>query len=473
MKRISLFLLIAISCLSAFSQLSGSKNFAVDAVGADVCPPEIAPFDGAPFAMPDLKRPVFPERTFDISKKGAKEGKLCSGVIQKCIDQLSAKGGGTVVIPKGHWLTGRIILKDNINLHLDEGAVLQFSGDIKDYLPVVFTRNEGIELMSLGSLIYANGATNIAITGKGTLVSCPGNDDSEIWREQASNNVSIEARIDWTTPVETRIYDGSSEEAAIQLPMFFAPINCKNVLVEGVTFKNSIYWNIAPTYCDSVIIRGVTIKSEGGRTDGFDLDSSSNALIEYCTVTSGDDNFTLKAGRSDDGVRVNRPTENIVIRHCLSLKGAGGLTIGTETAGMIRNVWCHDCVMVTTNSGFYFKSRRNRGGGCENIFADRIKMLNVKKALNIDQLGSVEWIGELAKRRPIREITPVTPVIRNIVLNDVTVERCATAINVRTLGEIPIENLRLDSWDVNYHNPIKLTDIGDMEITNSTFRFVP
>lgn len=440
----------------------------VNEVGAERCPDTMEPITGAPFEMAQLTRPVFPDRQIDISKKGAKQGRLCTKIIQKAVDELSAKGGGTVVVPEGEWLTGRIILKDNVNLQIAENAVLRFSGDIKDYLPVVYTRNEGIELMSLGSLIYANGARNIAITGKGTLISPPNNDESEIWREQGENSPSIEVRVDWRKPVEKRVYDGGTDSTRIHLPMFFAPINCTNVLVEGVTFKDAIYWNLTPTYCDSVIIRGVTIDSKGGRTDGIDIESTCNVLIEWCTIGSGDDNYTLKAGRCEDGLRVNRPTENVVIRHCLSLRGPGGLTIGTETAGMIRNVWCHDCVMVSPSNGFYIKSRRTRGGGCENILAERIRMKDVKSALMIDQLGNPQWMGALAEARPIPDVTPFTPVCRDIVMNDVEVEHCRSVITIKALGESPAAGIKLDRWKATYENPIRIFDVESLIISNST-----
>ncbi|MCM1521331.1 MAG: glycoside hydrolase family 28 protein [Muribaculaceae bacterium] len=445
----------------------------IDSVGAALCPEEIAPIGEAPFAMADLARPVFPDRVIDISKAGAKQGRLCTKTIQRAIDRLSASGGGTVLVPAGQWLTGRIILKDNINLRLAKGSTLRFSDKIDDYLPVVFTRNEGVELMSLGAMIYANGARNIAVTGDGTLMGCGQTDESEIWREQGKNNPAIEQRVDWRKPVFERIYDGATDSTRIHLPMFFAPINCSNVLVEGVIFKNAIYWNITPTYCDSVIIRGVTVDSEGGRTDGIDIDSSSNVLIEYCTISSGDDNYTLKAGRCEDGVRVNRPTENVVIRHCLSLKGPGGLTIGTETAGMVRNVWCHDCVMDAPSNGFYLKSRRTRGGGCENITAERIRMKNVKSVLTIDQLGNPAWIGLLAERRPVPETTPLTPVCRNITMRDVEAEHSVNAITIKGLGETPVEGVRIERWKVRYQNPMRIFDVGDLIISESDFTHIP
>ena len=309
--------------------------------------------------MPELQRPKFPERNINIIETGAIKNQLSTPMIQKAIDELSTKGGGTVIIPEGKWLCGRIELKSNINLKLEEGAELHFSGDIKDYLPVVPTRNEGVDVISLGSMIYANGAENIGLTGSGKLI---GPDRQCELFQQRMEGIQEEVQ---KVPFEQRIFDGSNG-GEVCLPQFFGPINCKNILVEGVKFIDSIFWNIVPVYCENIIIRNVEVNSYGyGRTDGIDIDSSKNALIEHVTLDCGDDAFTLKAGRGMDGKLKGIPTENVVIRNCTVKRSVGGVTVGSETAAMIRNIYMHDCIMENPNSGFYFKSRRPRGGGGE------------------------------------------------------------------------------------------------------------
>ncbi len=435
----------------------------VDEVGAQYCTEDIAPIK-APFAMPELQRPVFPDRKMDISKNGAKAGKLSTAAIQKCIDKISAKGGGTVIVPAGEWLTGRITLKDNVNLHLEEGAVLQFSGEIKDYLPVVRTRNEGVEMYSLGGLIYADHAENIAVTGKGTL-SGPGT-DCEIYKNQAKGGV-VEKMVSASTPVEERIYDNKQGQGVF-LPMFFAPMDSRNVLVEGVTFNHSIFWNIVPVYCDGVIIRGVTVDSYGGRTDGIDIESTRNVLIEYVTLGCGDDCFTLKAGRGDDGLRVSRPTENVVIRYCVALRGPGGMTCGSETAGVIRNVYMHDCVFTSPNNGFYFKTRRPRGGGCENMLFERVRMISPGKAFRWDMLGSRAYVGDLANRLPKLELTPLTPFYRDIVMKDIIVEKCSTLIHVTGIPEMPLTGVLISRMDAYCGQFLRLADVDGLVMNQST-----
>lgn len=433
-------------------------------VGAENMPKEIAPIY-APFEMPQLKRPVFSDRTKCIAKQGAEQRILCTHIIQKAIDDLNKKGGGTVIIPAGKWLSGRILLKSNINLYLEEGAELYFSGEIKDYLPVVLTRHEGVEMFSLGALIYANNAENIAITGKGKLVAA-GN-ECEIYRKMPGISADIEKMVPEKLPLEKRIYDGKNG-MPIFIPMFFAPINSKNILVEGVTFEKSIFWNIVPQYCENIIIRGVTVNSVGhGRTDGIDIESSRNVLIEYTTLSTGDDCFTIKSGRGEDGLRVNKPSENIVIRYSKTLEGAGAVTCGSETAGMIRNLYVHDCVFEGTYNGLYFKTRRPRGGGGENLYYERIRFNIPGPAFRWDMLGSKKWVGDLAERLPAQPIGPLTPVYRNILIKDIIVENCQQLINATAIPESPLNGVLINNLIGKSKTIMQLQDVNGLVIVNS------
>ena len=422
---------------------------------AQQMPEEIAPIQ-APFDMPQLQRPAFPARTLSITKTGAKQKKLSTAAIQKAIDQLAKKGGGTVIVPAGSWLTGRIELKSNINLRLEEGAELNFSGDIKDYLPCVPTRNEGVDVISMGAMVYANGAENIALTGKGKLIA-PARDCQMM--KQAMGGVKEELQ---KLPLEQRVFDGSNG-GQVCLPQFFGPINCKNILVEGVTFMKSIFWNIVPVYCENIIIRGVEVWSHGmGRTDGIDIDSSVNALIEYTTLDCGDDCFTLKSGRGMDGKLKNRPTENVVVRHCTVKRGVGGMTIGSETAAVVRNVYMHDCVMENPRSGFYFKTRRPRGGGGENMWFERIHIVNTPgSAISWDMLGSAMYVGKMAQRHPTPAVNELTPFYRNMHFKDIRVDNCKTLIKATGLPESPIEDVTFENIQSD-NRLILLQDVGKM-----------
>lgn len=434
-------------------------------VGAANLPDAIAPVN-APFPMPDFKKPVFPARTLTITAKGARPGTMATKAIQAAIDEVSSKKGGTVVVPKGIWKTGRINLKSNVNLHVSEGAELHFSAEIEDYLPAVFTRNEGVELMSLGALIYANGQENIAVTGKGKLVGPP---DGPVRKRIMTVNV-IEKVVPADKPVHERVYEGK-DGGFIFPPMFISPTQCKNVYIEGITLENTPFWNVVPVYCDHVIIRGITVRSVGiPRGDGIDIESSRNVLIEYCTLSCGDDCFTIKAGRGDDGVRVGKPTENVVIRHCLAREGHGGITCGSETAGMIRNVYVHDCVFDDTDTGLRFKTRRSRAGGGDNLIYERVRMKLRGDAVKFDMLGSRQYVGALADRLPPLSVDKLTPAYRNITVRNVVVEKTRTFVDITGIPESPATNLTIENAQVNARTAFKASDalgvtLRDVRIT--------
>ncbi|UKK72234.1 glycosyl hydrolase family 28 protein [Segatella bryantii] len=410
-------------------------------------PTHIEPIQ-APFDMPQLYRPTFAAYKVNIRKMGAKIGKLSTKAIQRAIDKVSNHGGGHVIIPAGKWYTGRLILKSHVDLHLETGAELHFSGRIADYLPVVATRNEGVDLYSLGAMIYANGTENIAVTGKGKLVAP--DIDCELM-QHTMQGVSEELQ---QMKMEERIFDGqkkhtidNQEKAEICLPTFFGPVNSRNVLLEGVTLERSVFWNIVPVYCENIIIRDVTVNSFGhARTDGIDFDSSRNGLVEYTTLDCGDDCFTLKSGRGMDGVKRNRPTENIVIRHCKVVNAAGGFTIGSETAAMIRNVYVYDIEMEHPRFALYFKSRRPRGGGAENVWMENIHAKQTKyTAIKWDLLGSPEYVGKLAERFAVKEPNALTPKFRNIHFKNISIDQCPTLIKMVGLPEQPIEQVTYEN----------------------------
>lgn len=430
-------------------------------VGAHVLPDEIAPIS-APFDMPRFKKPEFPDFTIRLDLTDADSSDLITKQIEKAINNLSASGGGRLIIPKGIWKTGRIELLDNINLHFEDGAVLKFSTDVKDYQPAVFTRVESLEVMALGSCIYAHGANNIAITGSGRLIGPFGGEIKERMYLKP-----IEGLIDLDLPSRERIHDGSNEDWIFP-PMFIAPINCTNVYLEGFSLENTSFWNIVPTYCENVVIRGVTVNSVGiPRGDGIDIESSKNVLIEYCTLATGDDCFTLKSGRGMDGLRVGRPTENVVIRHCLAMEGHGGITCGSETAGTIRNLYAHDCVFEGTGVGIRFKTRRPRGGGGEKLYYDRIRMNLKYTAIKWDMLGSSAHVGELANRLPKRAVNELTPFYRDISIRNLIIENSTHFLKVLGIPESPMTNLMIDNADITSQNLIILNDAQSVTVRNA------
>lgn len=445
--------------LTAFAQVSIGQHIPVRSeVGPEAMPKEVAPVK-APFrfqlAAIDYAKFDARQQTVKLKKGVSDKYKNAAKnrqTIQAAIDQLSQQGGGTVVIPAGQWETGRVELKSNVRLHLSDGAELHFSGLIRDYLPVVFTRDEGIEIYSLAACIYAHKAENIALTGRGKLIGA--STDCEIYQNNKAKALNIEVITkNGEQPLAERVYDGVQNNQEVFLPKTIAPIDCKNVLIEGMTLEQGLYWNVVAQYCDGVIIRGVTVRSFGhGRTDGVDIESTRNALVEYCSLDCQDDCYTMKSGRGVDGVRVNRPTDGVVVRHCLALRGAGGIVCGTEVAGNVKNVYCHDCVFDGTDQAFRVKSLRPRGGGVENLFVERVRANVLHYAMFCDMLGSIKWGGDLAKRFPdgknAPQVNKYTPFFHDISVHDVVVEGCKELIHYIGQPERPVKNVFFGNAEV-------------------------
>ncbi len=433
-------------------------------------PAEIEPIE-APFAMPAMQRPQIPNYRTTIAAGGARQGRLSTAAIQRTIDRTAQRGGGQVTVPAGRWLTGRITLRSNIELHLEKGAELCFSGAVQDYQPAVFTRNEGVEMLSLGACIYADGAENIAITGEGTLVG-PGRGCEIDTLEK--NDSYLDTYVTADIPVAERLYDGRQGRRIFR-PVLIGLMNCRNVLIEGVSLRQTIFWNIVPEYCNGVIIRGVDIDSHGTpRGDAVDIESTRNVLIEYCTVNTTDDAYTMKAGRGRDALRVNRPTENVVIRHCRAIHSAGGLAVGTEIGGCVRNIWVQDCDFDEVQHGIYLKTNRLRGGGGSGITVEDVRIRNAKHVLYCDMLGSQKWVGAYAVRYPdaatLERVADLTPEFRDIALSRIEATGCTWFIRAMGLPERPLRNLSLEGMRVECERFADLQDIDGLSLRDCEVR---
>lgn len=449
--------------LSLGQSLPAQSLKGIDEVGAAAMPADIEAIT-APFDMPQLQRNSFPDYQVKVRLGKADKARLVTGKIQAAVDQVSSRGGGTVVIPQGEWTTGRIILKSNVNLHIPQGVTLNFSGEVKDYIPPVFTRSAGIEGMSAGALIYAFEQDNIAVTGGGLLVGPPM--DAPL-RSAWVNYGNFDQDFPYDTPPTERFFDGQSGNGKIFAPTFIGPVSCTNVLIEGVSLLRSPFWNIVPTYCENVIIRGVNVESETpwhvACGDGMDIESSRNILIEYCTVNTGDDGFTIKSGRGQDGLRVGRPTENLVIRYCLARKCHGGVTCGSETAGMIRDVYVHDCVFDGSSVGIRFKTRRPRGGGGEHLYYERITMLNVGTGISFDMLGSAVYVGNASQRVPMPH-DQFTPVYRNIDIRDLDIRNAGYFLKINGIPESPAQNVSIQRVKAQSRRLMLLHDVNQLSL---------
>ena len=404
----------------------------------------------------DTKLPRFPKREFLVTDFGAKadssdNSQAFANAIAKCHES----GGGRVTVPKGNFRTGPIHLLSNVNLHLDEGCTLLFSTNSKDYLPAVFTRWEGMELMGYSPLVYAYQQQNIALTGKGTL---NGQADENTWwpwkggKNWSKENVptqdaarkKLEQDTEANRPVSERIY----AEGAQLRPPFVQFYNCNICLIEDVTITRAPFWLINPVLSQNVTVRGVTCSSLGPNSDGCDPESCKNVVIENCSFDTGDDCIAIKSGRNADGRRLNVPSENIVIRNCKMRNGHGGVVIGSEISGGARNIFAENCEMSSHDleRGLRFKTNSVRGGTIENVYFRNIDIGDVQTAIVID-FGYEE--GDAGN---------FTPQVKNIEVRNLRCKNAKQIFNVAGYERSPIRSLHLINVQFD-----QATEIGKLE----------
>ena len=380
-----------------------------------------------------LKDPTFKESVYNIIDFGAKGDGITKNTkaIQAAIDKCSADGGGQVLISNGSYLTGAIHMKSNVNLHIETGAVLKFSTDPKDYLPVVRTRWEGDDCYNYSPLIYADGQTNFAVTGKGTLDGQGSNENWWPWKgntkmgyikgtpSQLDPNCRplLKKYNDTQVPVEKR----QMGEGFYLRPQFISFIHCKNFKLEDFTIINSPFWVLHPVLSENVIVRNVTVNSEGPNNDGCDPESCKNVLIENCTFNTGDDCIALKSGRDFDGRRENAPIENVLVRNCRMKKGHGGVSMGSEISGGCRNIFVENCSMSSPelDRAILIKTSNNRGGTTDGVYVRNLTVGEVSDAiLSINCSYHLNTEGE----------GKFIPSIKNIYMSNVTSQKSSFAL---------------------------------------------
>ena len=422
--------------------LAGASAAALGGFPASVLAAD--PWAGAADIVARIKPPAFAKRDFDIIRYGARgDGTTdCTNAIARAINACNAAGGGRVVVPAGTFSTAPIHLKSNVNLYLADAAVLSFSRDPARYLPLVYTRWEGVECLNYSAQVYADGQENIALTGSGTL---EGNADCSHWwpwkgrancgwsEGQANQDPARNALFkmgDEDVPLAERIFG----EGHYLRPNMVQFCRSKNILIEGVTMKNSPMFEINPVLCSNVTVRGITIVSHGPNNDGCDPDSCRDVLIENCSFDTGDDCLAIKAGRNHDGRRVGVASENIVVRNCKMKEGHGGLTIGSEMSGGVRNVFFENCDLNSPNlnQALRLKTNAMRGGTIEHIYFRNIRIGQVSAAvLQIDFTYEEGAAG------------PERPNVGDIHLENVTCQKSQLALELRGFENAPIHDVTL------------------------------
>ena len=400
-----------------------------------------AGWDQVPKILARISAPKIPDRDFDIVQFGAvPDGKTdASPALTQAIAACAKAGGGRVVVPAGEFLTGPIHLRSNMALHLAAtNSVLKFSTDTKRYLPVVFTRFEGIECYNYSPLIYAFGQTNIALTGLGTIDGQAEESNWLAWKGRkgpaAGTQKAARARLDKMnnegTPVSQRIFG----EGDFLRPPFVEFNLCRNVLIEGIKIRRSPMWELHPLLCTNVIVRGVDINSHGANNDGCDPESCADVLIEKCIFDTGDDCIAIKSGRNADGRRVGVPSQNIIIRDCTMRDGHGGTTIGSEISGGVKNVFVENCEMSSPDltCALRLKSNAMRGGVLENIF-----MRNVSVGVVHDSVLQIDFLYEEGAKGEQK------PIARNVVMENIKVAQTPRVLNVRGFPAAIITDVRI------------------------------
>jgi polygalacturonase len=406
-------------------------------------PADRDPWDEMPRILARISAPQFQDREFNILKFGALgDNKTdCTPAFHNAIVACHQAGGGRVIVPEGEFLTGPIQLLSHVNLNLHSAATIRFSSDPRSY-PLVFTRWEGTELMNFSPFVYAFEQENIAITGSGTLDGYADCRHWWFWRgqrgcdpqpgdpDQTKDRNLLQAMGEKGVPVNERVFG----EGHYLRPQFIQPYRCKNVLIEGIKLLNSPMWHVHPVLCTNVTIRKLTIHSAGPNTDGCDPESCTDVLIEDCVFNTGDDCIAIKSGRNADGRRLHAPSQNIIIRGCHMSDGHGGVTIGSEISGGVRNVFAENCQMDSPRLDVALRIKNNaaRGGLLENICARNIVVGQVATAgLSIDFHYEEGEAGGFV------------PVVRDVDIRDLHVQQTKYPLYLRGLKNAPIESIQL------------------------------
>ncbi|MFB3829593.1 MAG: glycoside hydrolase family 28 protein [Bryobacteraceae bacterium] len=417
--------------------------------------PALLLFCAPPAAAAGSGRQVFNIVDFGAKPDGSQPA---TEAIRRAVQAAKAAGGGTVYVPPGKYTSGPIELFSNMTLEVDGGAAIEFP---VAELPFTRGRYLGVEALVPAPLIGARDAENVAVIGRGILTTS----DYEAWRKAypAAYEGYLKARkgvvstggdesgsangpnwdhllsaLEAMRPVSEEEYRAAAGELR---PSFLCFMNARNVLVEGVRFVGAPMFVVHLLYTENAVVRNIMVETyPGPHTNGIVADSSRFVRISDCYVDTGDDGIVLKAGKNADGLRVNRPTENVTITNCTVHRAHGAVVIGSETSGSIRNVTAGNITAVETDNGIRLKSRRGRGGVVEDIRFDNWTMRGVGTGIVVTS----NYIMGGEKPTPAEPVSRRTPVFRNIAISHVTVNGAKKkVVDIDGLPEMPIRTLRL------------------------------
>lgn len=453
------------------------------------------------FELPNVATPYFRRDTFDIKKYGAISSAVINNTksIQSAIDNAANLGGGVVLIPTGFWISGPLVLKDGINLHLADGAMLQFSNNRDDY-PIVETTWEGQDAYRCQAPISGKNCTNMAITGNGTidgaghvwksvkkdkltegewkrLIKSGGVNDGKTWYPSEASKVGWES--DWAK----KITPGKSLEDYKSVRDFLRPnmisfISCDLVLIEDVTLLNSPAWTIHPLMCNHTTVSHVTVNNPwyGQNNDAIDLESCRYGKLDNCYFDTGDDAITLKSGRDEDGRRRNIPTEHWIITNTKVIHGHGGFVIGSEMSGGVNHIYVDNCTFKGTDIGLRFKTTRGRGGLVSDIYISNINMAGiVGEAILFNMFYAakdpIALPGEERKKEAYAPMpfSETTPVFKDFYLENIHCNGAERSLGISGLPESNLENVQIKNSSLNTTKGIDINEANGIKFTNVKF----
>jgi Endopolygalacturonase len=453
-----------------------------------------------PFAMQEVPEPQIPDRIMSVRDFGGTgDGKTLNTVaFAKAIDELAAKGGGKLIVPAGVWFTGPIVLKSNIDLHLEKGALILFSPDF-DLYPLVRTSFEGLETFRCQSPISGKNLVNVAITGEGSI-----NGSGQAWRplkkakvidakwKEVVNSGGVLKRPDYWFPSAKSLKGESMSDMNVprgkmtekdwyDIKDFLRPVmisltECKNVLLQGVLFENSPGWNIHPLMCENLIIDGIFARNPAyaQNGDGLDIESCKNVLVVNSTFDVGDDGICIKSGKDEEGRKRARPTENVIVDNCKVFQGHGGFVVGSEMSGGVRNISVSNCEFLGTDVGIRFKSNRGRGGVVENIYISDIYMNDIVTDSFLFDLyyggksasESLEDNDQVAAETATVPVTVETPCFRNIYVKNLVSRNARRAMFFNGLPEMNISNINLENAVISAQFGAELVESSGVKFTH-------
>ena len=444
--------------------------------------------------------PVIPAQDFRITDYGAVGDGVTDNteMFRLAIASCAEAGGGRIIIPAGVWLTGPIVMRSRIELHVEAGALVTFSRDFDQY-PLIASSFEGWQVVRCQSPIDGDQLEDIAITGEGIwdgggeawrpvkrskmttsqwnqLVASGGvveqsGGEEEIWWPSAS---ALEGGIIANRLHKEQVRDVAAYEQARDFlrPNMVSLRRCTRVLLDGPTFQNSPAWNLHPWASEHVTIRNVSVRnpwfSQNG--DGLDVESCRHVVVEKSVFDVGDDAICLKSGKDAEGRELGLPSEYITIRECTVYHGHGGFVIGSEMSGGVRHVRVSDCTFIGTDIGLRFKSARGRGGVVEDIQIERIYMKDIIMEAISFSFFYANQEGSARGSDLSQEISEETPVFRDIRISDVVCAGADTALLISGLPELPLDGVVIERYHVEARTGIQCAQAKHLRITELNAR---